>query len=148
MVPRNYPFKIKQIPTDKRLGKIRKDLPHFRHPHEIATARKLIQFGSGILFLKPDNTPNSHTADCLWRNELWEIKSPMKNRSDNIVKALKSALPQSHKIIIDLSRSRRDIRQAAGDVVGYMKKRNKTITEKVFLLSDYEYCEILKSVIV
>lgn len=148
MAPRKYPFKIEPLPTPRRVGKIRKDLSHYRHPHEIATARKLVRFGCDIVFLKPSDIPNSRTADCLWRNELWEMKSPIKNRADNIVKSLKEALPQSNKVIIDLSRSQRDIRLAAGDIIGYMRKRKRTIAEKVILLSDKEYCQILKSVVI
>ena len=142
---KTYPFKIKQIPRNRKPGKIIYDRPHKREPHEEATAQTLAQFGYDLQFICVKNLSHISTPDCLWRNEFWEMKSPKKNSSKNILDCLKGGLRQSQKIIIDVTRSRRGIARAAGDVIGYINHRKNTRIRKIFILDRENYCLIEKN---
>ena len=148
MVPRNHPFKIKQIPTKRKPGRISQDIPHKREDHEKTTVARLARFGYDIQLIKPSGVPHSHTPDCRWRGEFWEIKSPVKNSSQTIISAAKEGASQSKNLIIDVSRTNRDIRQVASDLTSYMKKHRRTKIRKVFIVDKTRYCEISKSMVV
>ena len=142
---KNYPIKIKQIPRNRRPGKITKDRPHKRESHEEATARAVALFGYDLQFLYARNAVHVTTPDCLWRNEYWEMKSPEKNNSKKIVRTVRDALPQSQNVILDISRCGRSIEQAASDLIGYIRSKPRTKIKKVLIIDKENYCIVEKN---
>jgi hypothetical protein len=95
---------IRNIPTPpkEKCGEITFDKPHKREAHEIKTAKRLIQFGDNILFLKPSKIKGEHTPDIEWRKAKWKMKRPSCNNKENVVRAIKDARKQSDNITRNL----------------------------------------------
>lgn len=140
MTPVNYPFKIKQIPHNRKLGKIDKDYPHRREPHEDDTAKTLARFGYDLTFIEPSNNLGVNTPDCLWQKEYWEMKAPEKNRKDTYIRDIREAVEQSSNLIVDVRRSKRSVRQVAIDIISYIRKRRTKKIRKVMVLDKENYC--------
>lgn len=146
MSPINYPIKIKRIPTNKKLGHIQYDTKDKPKDHELITAKTLAKFGYDIFFMKKQKFVGASTADCKWRNLVWEIKRPEKNRKETFIRDVKEAANhQSCNIIIDVRKSRREIRQVAIDIISYIKKRRTHKIQRIVILDEKNYCYFTRS---
>ena len=64
MTPIRYPFKIKKVPTSKKVGEIFREIGRTTNKDEDFVATTLVKFGYNITFLRETNIPHMHTPDC------------------------------------------------------------------------------------
>lgn len=79
---------------------------HDVEPHEIVTAKALIEYGYKIIFRKLSYEDNQKNPDVLMNGEIWEFKSPEgSSRKGTIKKQIRRGKKQASKLVIDLRRS-------------------------------------------
>ncbi len=71
-------------------------------PHELKVAKVLTGTGSNVEFIP---TGIHTTSDIIFKNLVWEIKSPLGRNSRAIENNLRNALHQSCNVILDLHRT-------------------------------------------
>jgi len=92
-------------PKKNAIGKI--DISQLDVPpekHEFETAKYFAAMGKDIIFLKPSNSPNTHTPDILMEGVEWEMKCPQGDSKRTIETNFRKAVQQSKYIIFDLRR--------------------------------------------
>jgi len=137
--------KLCGLPSNKALGALVFDKPHFLHSHEIETTEMIRRFGDEVMHISPSGRPGAKTADIRWRNELWEIKTIAGNSRSNIHHALQAAKTQSPNIIVCIPKTKRSNDVVLRDVTSYMS-RSKSI-KKVLVIIGQCYCEITRDLL-
>lgn len=73
-------------------------------PHELESAKVLIQYGCIVEFLKAADRKGKQTADCLIDGVTWEMKAPKASNLKAVERNLKRAKWQSCRIVFDSRR--------------------------------------------
>jgi len=76
-------------------------------PHELSTARALVEHGCTVEFIRVNDRERETTADCLVDGEHFELKSPTTAKSSMIERNLKKASKQSDKVVFDSRRMKK-----------------------------------------
>ena len=141
---------IREIPYSPKSGKISYDRPHKREQHELDFVEILARFGSDIILIKPSITRGINTPDCEWRGKMWEIKSIMSMKTDNLTGLLKVAFKQSGNVILDLSKSKTSINDMITEVVKYFnnpKNKHGIMNHEIMVVDKQKYCIINKKML-
>jgi len=138
-------FKIRRIPIHNKRG-----FAHFEpgktiQAHELDIVQKLLYFGSDIACKQESNVPYEHTADIVWRNEVWELKGITGSSRHTVRNNLKKAKKQSQNIVLDISESNIQIQSAINHSIDRMKDSRKI--RKVFIIDKFDYCIIDRSLL-
>jgi hypothetical protein len=144
-VTKNHKFKIRPIPTHNKRA-----AAHFENgktilPHELDTVKVLSYFGFDIVCKQESNVPYEHTADIVWKNEVWELKGITGDSRHTIRNNLRKAKKQSQNIVLDISNSKIQMNSAINHTVDRMKD-NKQI-KKVLIVDKTDYCIIEKGLL-
>lgn len=73
-------------------------------PHELESAKVLIQYGYTVEFLKAIDQKGKQTADCLIDGNAWEMKAPKASSLKAVERNLKRGKWQSCRIVFDSRR--------------------------------------------
>lgn len=114
--------------------------------YEDYSASLIKRFGFDFIFLKEKKIKGAKNADIFWKydSKVWEIKTIVGNSSSTIYHALEKAKNQSGSIILDISKSQRDIHRVAGDTLHYfthIAKHKKP--RKILIISKKQYCLLI-----
>ena len=121
------------------------DLEHF----ELECAKWMIEnFGDKIYLIPKVNVPiRIKTADYLYKNEYWDLKTIYSNGKRTIDNQLKKSRDQASNFIIDISHSKMDVSDAIYQVLKIFNdpKRNwintvilKNMSEIIFIFTKKE----------
>ena len=76
-------------------------------PHELETAKALINYGHKVEFKKKVEGYKVHSADAYVDGKLWEFKAPNSSKLDTVERNLRRAKNQSGFIVFDSARMKR-----------------------------------------
>lgn len=133
--PATYPV-ISHFPKGKNPGLIKIEAGRILHEHEIMIITKLLIFGDDIFCIAESNIIK--TADIIWRNKEWELKSIKGDSKQTIEDSLRKARKQSPYIILDVSKSKISLERCIGKLK-IILKRYRTIQE-ILIIDGNEYC--------
>lgn len=73
-------------------------------PHEIKSAKTLIQYGHNVEFIPESKRDGEKQADCYLDNVLWEMKAPRGTTLSVVERNLRRAAKKSRNVIFDSRR--------------------------------------------
>lgn len=76
-------------------------------PHELATAKALVNFGHVVEFRKATGEYKVHSADAYIDGKLWEFKAPNGSKLDAVERNLRRAKAQSDRVVFDSARMKK-----------------------------------------
>lgn len=76
-------------------------------PHELETAKALINFGYIVEFKKRTEGYKIHSADAYINGRIWEFKAPKGNKLDTVERNLRRAKNQSNYVVFDSIRMKK-----------------------------------------
>ena len=76
-------------------------------PHELETAKALVNYGYKVEFKKKTEGYKVHSADAYINGKLWEFKAPNGSKLDAIERNLRRAKEQSDHIVFDSVRMKK-----------------------------------------
>jgi hypothetical protein len=120
--------------TKRRRGQliIPEGIKPYPKPHEIYTARVLVDDGHTVIFLNPDNRKGAKTADIELDGERWELKSPTGGLGA-IERNLKRGSKQSCNIVFDCRRMKIKSNDAIKRELITRLKLQKQISKIIFI---------------
>lgn len=76
-------------------------------PHELETAKALVNFGHTVEFKKKAEGHKVHSADAYVDGILWEFKAPNGSKLDTVERNLRRAKEQSDRVVFDSIRMKK-----------------------------------------
>lgn len=76
-------------------------------PHELETAKALVNFGHVVEFKKKAEGYKVHSADAYIDGKLWEFKAPNGSKLDAVERNLRRAKAQSDRVVFDSARMKK-----------------------------------------
>ena len=76
-------------------------------PHELQTAKALVNRGHSVEFKKRDDGYKVHSADAYIDGILWEFKAPKSSKLDTVERNLRRAKNQSDRVVFDSIRMKK-----------------------------------------
>ena len=148
MIAKRQPYKIIPYPKKQKIGRVIKNPRHQEKEGEQSAAKMMVIIGGDVKFLPELNIPNIKNPDCEWQGTIWEIKTLYGNSKNNTENVIRSAGKQAMNIIVNATRTSRDINRVAIDVMHCLTVDKKISNIKqVLILGKNQYSIIRRSVL-
>lgn len=115
-------------------------------PHELETAKALVNFDHVVDFKKRTEGYKVHSADAYIDGRLWEFKAPNSSKLDAVERNLRRAKTQSDRIVFDSARMKRVPDFAIGREIRAKAPLITGIKEIIFVNRRRECIDIYKKV--